>query len=82
MNFCPGELILELLARIGEWHQNLSEKTVERSESTYPRQETYYLRFAYGCLKLLTCKSSQGWRIHHEKPLNPMKISPILSHRG
>ena len=28
MNFCPGELILELLARIGEWHQNLSEKTV------------------------------------------------------
>ena len=28
VNFCPGELILELLARIGEWHQNLSEKTV------------------------------------------------------
>ena len=27
MNFCPGELILELLARIDEWHQNLSEKT-------------------------------------------------------
>ena len=27
MNFCPGELILKLLARIGEWHQNLSEKT-------------------------------------------------------
>ena len=29
VNFCPGELILELLARIGEWHQNLSEKTEE-----------------------------------------------------
>ena len=28
MNFCLGELIEELLARIGEWHQNLSEKTV------------------------------------------------------
>ena len=27
MNFCPGELFLKLLARIGEWHQNLSEKT-------------------------------------------------------
>ena len=25
MNFCPGELILKLLARIGEWHQNLNE---------------------------------------------------------
>ena len=24
----PGELILKLLAQIGEWHQNLSEKTV------------------------------------------------------
>ena len=29
MNFCPGELFLKLLARIGEWHQNLSEKTAE-----------------------------------------------------
>ena len=28
MNFCPGELILKLLARIGEWHLKLSEKTV------------------------------------------------------
>ena len=28
VNFCPGELFLKLLARIGEWHQNLSEKTV------------------------------------------------------
>ena len=28
MNFCLGELFLKLLARIGEWHQNLSEKTV------------------------------------------------------
>ena len=27
VNFCPGELFLKLLARIGEWHQNLSEKT-------------------------------------------------------
>ena len=27
VNFCPGELIEELLARIREWHQNLSEKT-------------------------------------------------------
>ena len=31
MNFFPGELILELLARIGEWHQNLSEKTASPS---------------------------------------------------
>ena len=29
VNFCPGELFLKLLARIGEWHQNLSEKTVD-----------------------------------------------------
>ena len=28
MNFCPGDLILKLLARIGECYQNLSEKTV------------------------------------------------------
>ena len=28
MNFCPGKLFLKLLAQIGEWHQNLSEKTV------------------------------------------------------
>ena len=28
MNFCPGELILKLLAWIGEWHQNLSERTL------------------------------------------------------
>ena len=27
VNFCPGELFLKLLARIGEWHQNHSEKT-------------------------------------------------------
>ena len=27
VNFCPGELILKLLARIGEWPQNLNEKT-------------------------------------------------------
>ena len=27
MNFCLGELILKLLARIGECHQNRSEKT-------------------------------------------------------
>ena len=33
MNFCPGELFLKLLARIGEWHQNLSEKT---GDSTPP----------------------------------------------
>ena len=25
--FCPGELILKLLARIGEWHENVSEYT-------------------------------------------------------
>ena len=31
MNFCSGESILELLARIGEWHQNLSEKTAHDS---------------------------------------------------
>ena len=31
MNFCPGELILKLLAHIGEWHQNLSEKTAIKS---------------------------------------------------
>ena len=28
VNFCPGELFLKLLARIGEWHRNLTEKTV------------------------------------------------------
>ena len=27
VNFCLGELFLKLLARIGEWHHNLSEKT-------------------------------------------------------
>ena len=27
MNFCLGELILKLLAPIGEWHQNVSEMT-------------------------------------------------------
>ena len=27
VNFCPGKLILKLLTRIGEWHQNLGEKT-------------------------------------------------------
>ena len=27
VNFYPGELFLKLLARIGEWHQNHSEKT-------------------------------------------------------
>ena len=27
VKFCPGELISKLLTRIGEWHQNLSEKT-------------------------------------------------------
>ena len=27
MNFCLGKLTLELLVRIGKWHQNLSEKT-------------------------------------------------------
>ena len=27
MNFCLGELILKLLAPIGDWHQNLSEMT-------------------------------------------------------
>ena len=27
MNFCPGELILKLLAWIGKWNQNLSDKT-------------------------------------------------------
>ena len=32
VNFCPGELFLKLLARIGEWHQNLSEKTVGASQ--------------------------------------------------
>ena len=30
VNFCPGKLFLKLLAEIGEWHQNLSEKTVSR----------------------------------------------------
>ena len=28
VNFCLGELILKWFAQIGEWHQNLSEKTV------------------------------------------------------
>ena len=44
MNFCPGELILKLLARIGEWHQNLSEKTA------YLREEAIFNvnpRFAF-----------------------------------
>ena len=38
MNFCPGELFLKLLARIGEWHQNLSEKTVCCIFQTNPTQ--------------------------------------------
>ena len=37
MNFCPGELFLKLLARIGEWHQNLSEKTVSVTVGPMPR---------------------------------------------
>ena len=35
MNFCPGELFLKLLARIGEWHQNLSEKTAGTPPGRY-----------------------------------------------
>ena len=40
MNFCLGELILKLLARIGEWHQNLSEKTGPGFLSTTGTDET------------------------------------------
>ena len=35
VNFCPGELFLKLLARIGEWHQNLSEKTAVIEKGRY-----------------------------------------------
>ena len=35
MNFCPGELFLKLLARIGEWHQNLSEKTAAEGQRCF-----------------------------------------------
>ena len=34
VNFCLGKLILKLLARIGEWRQNLSEKTVILAKET------------------------------------------------
>ena len=44
MNFCPGELILELLARIGEWHQNLSEKTASDSFFYVPPPKTKEVR--------------------------------------
>ena len=37
MNLCPAELILKLLTRIGEWHQNLSEKTVTSCNIDLPR---------------------------------------------
>ena len=30
MYFCPGKLILLLLARIDDWYQNLSEKTEQQ----------------------------------------------------
>ena len=39
MNFCPGELILKLLARIGEWPQNLNEKTGDVNPSGNDKQE-------------------------------------------
>ena len=54
MNFCPGELFLKLLARIGEWHQNLSEKTVTLlfvKALTTPLMNTssFHLEFQVSC---------------------------------
>ena len=43
VNFCPGKLILKLLARIGEWHQNLSEKTVYIYQPNYHSVDTSLL---------------------------------------
>ena len=34
LKFCLGRLILESLARIGEWHQNLNEYTVSVNTET------------------------------------------------
>ena len=34
LKFCLGKLILESLARIGEWHQNLNEYTVSVNTET------------------------------------------------
>ena len=35
VNYCPGEFILKLVTRIGEWHQNLSGQTAD-PKLTYP----------------------------------------------
>ena len=50
VNFCPGELFVKLLAQIGEWHQNFSEKTdlliwIESGED-FVRFEVHYISVA------------------------------------
>ena len=70
VNFCPGELFLKLLARIGEWHQNLSEKTeysIKNSDynfkynfiiwdevDTNTKRDDYFQQMYYICLTSLT----------------------------
>ena len=56
MNFCPGKLFLKLLARIGEWHQNLSEKT-GKSTSSWPKNADYFMFIIE--LELDLCMRSQ-----------------------
>ena len=49
VNFCPGELMLKLLIRLGKWHQNLSEKT-----GLTPFQYKQASRLVYG--KAVLCR--------------------------
>ena len=51
VNFCPGELFLKLLARIGEWHQNLSEKTAPAMKML--PYVTFVVFFQYSILLLV-----------------------------
>ena len=76
VNFCLGELILELLARIGEWHQNLSEKTA-RKHLTKRQKDTF---IQYGFSKALLREVIAAGLEQEEKiglimPLNPKGTS-------
>ena len=74
VNFCPGELILKLLAWIGECQENLNEKTGSRNQnSNYKRllADPEHSTDNYGIMK------QDAWVSSNQMGHSPVSPVPI-----
>ena len=89
MNLCPGELILKLVAWIGEWHKNLNEKTVneawdQSNETFFREQHNVSLAELWPLVQqrpwTLTKDSLQGYKLLALTQIRLVGLGSLLMH--